>query len=281
MTTLITGANSGFGLLATELFARAGHPVAAGYRDPARAEHLFALANAGLPITPVQLDVTVPAQIEAAAAQFGDVTALVNNAGFGVRGPVEHISDETYRQQFETNVLGVIRMVRAFAPQMRARRAGAIVNISSLAGVVTLPFSGIYAASKHAVEALSEAMYMELRPFGIRVALIEPGIFPTGFTTRVRTAPEFDAASPYAAFGRRYGQALTGWIAESASQSPALVAQAILRAVTNPATPFRQVLGPDAERLVPAYRSQDFEDFAAATLAGLGLPGALDPPPDA
>jgi len=276
MTILITGANSGFGLLTAERFAVAGHRVAAGYRTRARADQLFALAGSGLPIAPIELDVTNPNQIAQAAAALTDVTALVNNAGFGIRGPIESISDETYRLQFDTNVLGVIRMVRAFAPQMRARRAGAIVNLSSLAGIITLPFSGIYAASKHAIEAISEALYMEMRGFGIRVSLIEPGIFPTGFSTAMMTAPGFDASSSYAPLGRAYGAAIAAWIAEAAHQSPAVVADAILRAVTDPTTPFRQVLGPDAERLVPAYKAApDFETFAGEMLGSIGMGGAV------
>lgn len=279
MTVLITGANSGFGLLAAEQFARAGHPVAAGYRDRARAEPLFALAAQGLPVAPIELDVTSPAQIQAAAATLTDITALVNNAGFGIRGPMEQISDATYQRQFDTNVLGVIRMVRAFAPQMRARQSGAIVNISSLAGVITLPFSGIYAASKHAVEAMSEAMYMEMRSFGIRVTLIEPGIFPTGFAAAASIEPSFTDTSPYFPLASRYGAALSGWMASAAGQSPATVADAIVRAVTDPATPFRQLLGPDAASMAPAYRAApDFETYAADMLDHLGLQGMLDLP---
>jgi NAD(P)-dependent dehydrogenase (short-subunit alcohol dehydrogenase family) len=276
MTILITGANSGFGLLATERFAQAGYHVAAGYRSRARADKLFELASTGLPIAPIELDVTNPTHIASAAQAITDISALVNNAGFGVRGPMEAISDATYQSQFDTNVLGVIRMVRAFAPQMRARGQGSIVNLSSLAGVITLPFSGIYAASKHAVEAISEAMYMEMRSFGIRVSLVEPGIFPTGFSAGMVTEPAFDAASPYARLGQAYGAAISAWIADSAHQPPSLVADAIFRAVTDPTTPFRQLVGPDAHRLAPAYRAAvDFEKFAGDMLEPFGMADAL------
>jgi NAD(P)-dependent dehydrogenase (short-subunit alcohol dehydrogenase family) len=278
MTILITGANSGFGLLATERFARAGHAVAAGYRSRARAAKLFALVESGLPITPIELDVTNTQHIANAAEAFTDVTALVNNAGFGIRGPIEHISDATYQTQFDTNVLGIIRMVCAFGPQLRASGNGAIVNVSSLVGIITLPFSGLYAASKHAVEAISEALYIEMRGFGVRVTLIEPGIFPTEFGANALMEPNFTPASPYAPLAGKLGAALGPWIASAAGQSPSLVSEAIFRAVTDPTTPFRQLVGPDAARMAPAYRATDFENFAGGMLTQLGLPGILDLP---
>ncbi|HEY2483200.1 MAG TPA: SDR family NAD(P)-dependent oxidoreductase, partial [Caulobacteraceae bacterium] len=169
LNVVITGANSGFGLLTAATFARAGHTVHAGVRNPAKGAAVKALADEGLPVSPVALDVTDPGLIAAAvraASEAAPIDVLVNNAGFEVSGPVEHLSDASLRRQFDTNVLGVARMVRAVAPAMRERGQGLIVNLSSVAGHIAAPFTGAYSASKHAVEALSEALWFELRPFG-------------------------------------------------------------------------------------------------------------------
>lgn len=275
MTILITGANSGFGLLATERLARAGVAVAAGYRNRARADALFALAEAGLPVTPVRLDVTDTASIAAAVGGVPDLTGLVNNAGFEVRGPIEAIDDETYRRQFDTNVLGMIRMVRAAGPALRAAR-GVIVNLSSVVGIITPPFAGLYAASKHAVEAISEALFIEMAPFGVRVRLIEPGAFPTSFGANEVLAPGFDESSPHWATANRFWAALGPLSAGSSTQDPGLVAEAIARAVTEPATPFRQLVGADAEGMVPMRRAApDFETFVGAVMGQLGVSDLL------
>ena len=161
---------------------------------------------------------------------------------------------------------------------MRARRQGVIVNISSLAGIVTLPFSGLYGASKHAVEAMSEAMYLEMRGFGVRVCVIEPGIFPTDFRANALIEPSFNETSPYFPLAGRFGEAMGPWLEEAAGQSPADVSDAIFRAVTDPATPFRQLVGPDAARMAPAYYAAGFEVFAGDMMRHLGLQGALDLP---
>ena len=165
LNVLITGANSGFGLLTAANFARAGHRVHAGLRNPAKGAALKALAGEGLPVSAVALDVTDAASIAAAvgkASGSGPIDVLVNNAGFEVSGPVEHLSDASLLRQFDTNVLGIARMVRAVAPAMRERGEGLIVNLSSVAGHISAPFAGAYSASKHAVEALSEALWFEL-----------------------------------------------------------------------------------------------------------------------
>ncbi|HEY5289158.1 MAG TPA: SDR family oxidoreductase [Caulobacteraceae bacterium] len=280
LNVLITGANSGFGLLTAAAFARAGHKVHAGMRNPARAADLEALAAEGLPVTPVMLDVCDEESISRAvhhASQSAPIDMLVNNAGFEVAGPVEHLSDDSLRLQFDTNVLGVVRMVRAVAPAMRERGEGLIVNLSSVAGHISAPFTGAYSASKHAVEALSEALWFELRPFGVRVVLVEPGGFETNFGANVIVEPAYGQDSPYRPLAARFTEAMAGFRA-GPPQNPQEIADIILAVAAEPDPKLRHLAGDDARMLVPLYRSMEFEGFAGVMLQRLGLADAIKPP---
>lgn len=280
LNVLITGANSGFGLLTARKFAEAGHTVHAGFRNPANRAALEALGAEGLPVTPLRLDVTDPAGIEAAVKAAGaaaPIDVLVNNAGFQVAGPVEHLSDAMLERQFDTNVLGVVRMIRAVAPAMRERGAGVIVNLSSVAGHISGPFTAAYSASKHAVESLSEALWFELRPFGVRVVLVEPGAFTTGFGDNIVAEPAYDEASPYRPMAARFSQAMAAFRV-GPPQDPREVADIIFAAALDPDPKLRHLAGDDARMLVPLYRSMDFEGFAGVMLGRLGLTDVIKAP---
>ena len=280
LNVLITGSNSGFGLLTAATFARAGHTVHASLRDMAKAAALEALKAEGLPVEIVRLDVTDEAAAAAAVAEASaaaPIDVLVNNAGFEVAGPVEHLSEASLRRQFDTNVFGLARMVRLVAPAMRQRGSGAIINLSSVAGVITAPFTGAYSASKHAVEALSEALWFELRPFGVRVVLIEPGAFETSFGANVIAEPSWDAASPYRPLADRFSQALQAFRAGPPQDSQE-VADLVLAAATAEDPKLRYLAGDDARMLVPLYRSVAFEGFASTMLQRLGLADVVPPP---
>src|SRR4051812_8778467 len=186
-TILLTGASSGIGRDTALALARAGHHViAAARRMPA----LEALHAEEPTITPLQLDLDDPASIAAAAAAVDRLTggrgldALVNNAGFATAGALAELSDRDLRAQFETNVFGLMALTRAVLPAMLERGDGRIVNISSVSGRIPAPLLGAYHASKYALEALSDALRMELEPFGIRVAIVEPGTIRTEFASR-------------------------------------------------------------------------------------------------
>lgn len=270
---LITGANSGFGLLTTRKFAEAGHTVHAGFRSKDRAGDLDALALEFPTVRPVQLDVTDQAQIDAAiskARTAGPIDVLVNNAGYELTCPVDSLSDEALMGQFDTNVFGVVRMIRAVAPEMRDRKQGAIVNLSSVVGWVTPPYTGAYAASKHAVESLSEALWYELAPFRIRVAVVEPGVFLTSFRGNIQTAPTYTEASPHWEHGERYRAAVRPAI-EGNKSDPQEVADLVFEAVTTTAPKFRYVAGDDARSAIPVYRRMEFEQFREALLSHAGL----------
>ncbi len=275
LNVLVTGANSGFGLLTAKTFAAAGHKVHAGYRSEARSADLFALARQEPGVRPVRLDVTDQGLISAAVEEAGreqPIDALVNNAGFEMVGPVDSLSDDSLRRQFATNVLGPVRMVRAVAGEMRERRAGAIVNLSSVAGWLTVPYAAAYAASKHALEALSEALWFEMAPFGVRVAIVEPGGFATSFGANVVTDPSFTEASPHFANAQRFRAAVSTFIEAGATgNDPQEVADLVFEAVTTKTPRLRYLAGSDARTLVPFYKSQEFEAYRDAMLPRLGL----------
>jgi NADP-dependent 3-hydroxy acid dehydrogenase YdfG len=179
---LITGASSGIGRAAAIELAGRGHRVFASARRIAALEELAA-AHPG--IVAVPLDVTDDASVDAAVRAVDELTSghgldvLVNNAGYALGGPVEALSGEAVEHQFQTNVFGLLRVTRAFLPSMRARRAGRVINLSSVVGRVAFPGMGVYGATKFAVEALSDALRMELAGFNIFVSLIEPGFVAT------------------------------------------------------------------------------------------------------
>lgn len=186
---VITGSSSGFGYLTTLLLAREGYKVWATMRNvetknaPKKEELLAIAKNEDLNISVLELDVTKDASVTKAIQMVidedGRIDHLVNNAGYMFVGITEAYSIAQAKDQFETNFFGILRMVKAVAPYMRRQREGFIVNVTSIAGRLTFPYFGIYCASKHAVEAYSQALRYELAPFGIEVSLIEPGPYGT------------------------------------------------------------------------------------------------------
>lgn len=202
---LVTGASSGFGMLTSLLLAAEGYRVAAGLRDLSRRTELAARAEAqGLSdrIDIVELDVTdETAAIACAkdiAARYGRIDLLVNNAGFALGGFTEDIPLAEWRRQMETNFFGVLNVTRAVLPYMRARNTGRIINVSSVSGLLAFPGYAPYSASKYALEGFSEALRLELLPYGIKVALVEPGSYKTAIWQKGFDAINTSADSPYA-----------------------------------------------------------------------------------
>jgi NAD(P)-dependent dehydrogenase (short-subunit alcohol dehydrogenase family) len=192
---LVTGASSGFGRAIADALRQRGHRVYGTSRKPTAA----APDRAALIAMDVDDDASVAAGVAHVLSDAGRIDAVVNNAGLGYAGALEDTTVEEARRQFETNLFGAHRVCRAVLPHMRERRAGRIVNMSSLGGLVTVPFQGMYCASKYALEAYTQALRMEVRPFGIHVAMIEPGDFATGFTAHRRMTAASTPDSPYAA----------------------------------------------------------------------------------
>lgn len=180
-TVFITGASSGIGRAAARFFAQKGWQVAATMRSPEKENELGKHPNIRL----FKLDVTdaesVRAAFDAAEAALGPLEVVVNNAGYGVDGVFEAMTDETIERQFDTNVFGLMRVTREAIRRMRPRRAGTIVQIASVGGRVTFPLYSIYHGTKWAVEGFSESLHYELRDFNIRVRIVEPGAIKTEF----------------------------------------------------------------------------------------------------
>lgn len=275
-TVLISGANSGMGLATAVLLAQHGFDVYGGARSAAGREAIAQAAAAdGLRITPLALDVQDRASVESAVAtvleRTGRLDALVNNAGYGLVASVEDGTDEEFVRQFDVNVFGVLRMIRAALPAMRAARGGVIVNIGSFLGQIGLPLLTHYNASKYAVEGITDSLRLELSPFGIRVHTVAPGLFRTSFVNKGlaanarTTAPE----SPYAPLASHLLPAVAQAINEG--PDPIAVAQAVLRVLQDEQAPARIPVGTEAvkadelKRMAPA-------DCEAAIRKTFGLP---------
>lgn len=204
---IVTGASSGIGEATARRLARAGARLVLSAR---RAERLAALAReldpSGAVVVAVPGDVTDDADrrrlVEATLAKFGRIDGLVNNAGYGTRGPVETVPVEALRRNFETNVFALVALTQLVLPTMRAQGAGCVVNIGSVAGRIARPLSSIYDSTKHALEALTDGLRGELKPFGVRVTLIRPGYIVTEFVEAANAASDryIEESGPYQPF---------------------------------------------------------------------------------
>ena len=218
---LVTGASSGIGAAIAVRLAKDGHHVIGTCRNPK--------AGAAPGIGMLALDVTSDASVSACVDEFlgqaGGIDVLINNAGYLQSGAIEEVTIEQARAQFETNYFGVLRMVRAVLPAMRAQKRGLIAATSSLAGIIPLPFWGQYNASKFAVEGLMETLRQEMKPFGVRVAMVEPGAIRTPFYA----SPDAEAISAYSPWRERYFKAMRGF--EEKAPGPEVVAEVFSRIV--------------------------------------------------
>lgn len=269
-SVLITGSSTGFGALAARTFGGQGHDVVATMRTPSKGEALLAdAADNDWSLRVVQLDVTDQASIDAAVAEVGVPDVLVNNAGVELKSPVTAASDDEMLWQFEANVFGVARMIRAVVPTMRERGAGVIVNVGSIAGLVGRPFAGYYAATKHALEGLSEALRFEVGRQGVRVHLIQPGQFPTALGGNTGYAEAFAPGTPDRETSDGLDEAIRGLVPGDAPADPQEVADVIVRVALDPEAPFRTLVGGDAEMIAAVKSQGTFEEFEAAMRATL------------
>jgi NAD(P)-dependent dehydrogenase (short-subunit alcohol dehydrogenase family) len=251
----VTGTSSGFGRAIVEELIERGEQVVATARDPHSLADLVAAAPDR--VLPLQLDVTKPAEIEravaAASERFGAIDVLVNNAGYSLLGALEETSESELRAVFEPMFFGAVALTRALLPQMRERRAGTIVQITSVGGVVTAPGFGPYCAAKHALEAVSEALAAEVQPFGVRVLIVEPGAFRTAlFGSAFRTMPPLAVYEQTVGPTRAYAEKERG----AQAGDPKKAARAIVDAVHAGAPNLRLPLGADAVQGIRAKLSQ-------------------------
>jgi NAD(P)-dependent dehydrogenase (short-subunit alcohol dehydrogenase family) len=244
-SVLITGTSKGIGFEAALAFARAGYKVHATMRNPAQAPELAqTAARKKLPIVVSPMDVdsdeSVRQGIAAIEQAHGPIDVLVNNAGIERSGSVEELPLAEFRAVMETNYFGVIRCIQAVAPQMRKRRSGCIINVSSVAGRLSSSPLSPYMASKWALEALSEALAGEMKMFNVRVAIVEPGIIDTAMARRIGVQPSHSPYPQQARFASLFEASLRN------PAPPTLVAEKILEAAESTSWQLRHVVGPDA-----------------------------------
>lgn len=187
-TVLITGTSSGIGKAAAKYFASQGWNVAATMRSPEKEKELGLLKNVKLYALDVTRTDSIQNAVDSVIADFGQLDAVVNNAGYGADGVFEAMNYEVIYNQFNTNVFGLMRVTRAVIPHMRSRKSGTIVQVASMGGRLTFPLFSIYHATKWAVEGFSESLHYELRPFNIKIKIIEPGTIKTEFYGKGRVA---------------------------------------------------------------------------------------------
>ena len=263
---LVTGCSSGIGLATALHFARHGHRVVATMRNLAKAGPLETAAREEkLPVVVRELDVTRPESIDRAVtetvAQQGPIDVLVNNAGIGGATPLELTPEDEHRAMFEANYWGPIRMIRAVLPSMRERKSGCIVNVTSIAGRVATPNQIPYSASKHALAAASEALAHEVAAFGVRVAIIEPGVIQTAIFENSAGATRYDKHSPYRQIMRRNGKLFAAGFRNPGR--PETVAAVIFDAVTTARPRLRHLVGADAEGLAAGRARISDEEWVA------------------
>jgi NAD(P)-dependent dehydrogenase (short-subunit alcohol dehydrogenase family) len=278
-SALITGASSGFGRLTAEAFAADGWRVFGTMRNINGANAAAAAALRASGVDVIELDVTSDSSVDTAAAtiasEVGTLDVLVNNAGTAFFGIQEAFTPQAVERQYATNVIGPLRVNRAFLPAMRERRSGLVIYVSSVVGRIVFPFGGVYASSKWALEALAQASSYELAPFDVDVAIVEPGAYPTEIIGKIGLNDDLARVSSYGAEVARYAAGATARIAERAQgQDPADVARVILRLANAPAgtRPFRSVT--PANPLVEAINAA-VEPLQRVAVESLGIDAIL------
>jgi len=240
---LITGASSGLGKAAAEFLSSKGYIVYGTSRNP---------SGEKAPYRVIAMDVTdeksVLTAVQEVVTREGKIDVLLNNAGMGIGGALENFSESEAQKQFETNFFGMARVVSAVLPSMRAKKSGKIINISSIGGLMGLPFQGHYSAAKFAVEGFSEALFMEVRPYNIKVAVVNPGDFKTGFTSnRVFTSKDSSGSD----YDRSFRKAVA--VIEKDEQGgsdPVVLARTIEKIIRSKNPHFHYVVGRFDQRLI-------------------------------
>ena len=250
-TVLVTGSSSGIGRATVEAFAEAGWKVAATSRNPKK-ENFKGLTN----VATYKLDVTDSTSIDKAfqevLKQHKKIDAVVNNAGYGLNGIFEAMNEAQIKKQFETNVFGLMNVTRAAITSMRPNKGGTIIQISSMGGRVTFPLYSVYHSSKWAVEGFSESLQYELKQFGIRIKIIEPGSIKTDFYGRSRTFVKPESSMGYDGFVSKVES--VSQRSGKSGEDPRLVARTILKAANDSSNKLRYPVGSPAPVLLQARK---------------------------
>ncbi|MGC1450382.1 MAG: SDR family oxidoreductase [Candidatus Sulfotelmatobacter sp.] len=261
-SVLITGTSSGIGLATALALGRAGHNVYATMRNPSRAPELGAnAAQEKLPIQISAMDVDSDSSVKTAIANIqrdaGHIDVLVNNAGVERSGSIEELALAEFRAVMETNYFGALRCIQAVVPEMRRRRSGCIINVTSVAGRIANSPLAPYTASKFALEAVSEALAQEMKAFGVRVAVVEPGIIETPMARRIEETGNASVYSQQRRFAHLFAASLKN------PASPSLVAEKIREIIESGTLQLRHPVGPDAVPLLEWRQSLTDEEWVA------------------
>ena len=276
---VVTGSSSGIGLETSLLLARNGFFTFAKMRNLDKSKAISNLKEKEkLSLEILQLDVNDDESVKEAIQWITNeqerIDVLVNNAGYSLVGPFEELSVEEFKEQFETNVFGVIRVTQAVLPIMRRQRNGIIVNISSIAGKIGFPLTSAYVSSKFALEGLSESMAYEIEELGIKVILIEPGVIKTNFNKNIKIGKKVtnDSNSPY---GEMTQKRISRFKPRFESGTPPIeVAKVILKTITSAenqqlSTDFRFLVGNDALKLMEIRNNMSDKEFRKIVIKGV------------
>lgn len=278
---VVTGSSSGIGFETALLLARSGFHTYATMRNLEKSKSITEIANTEkLPLQVVQLDVNDDISVKNAidkivsAAENKRIDVLVNNAGYGLFGPLEDTSIEEIKTQFETNFFGVIRVTQQVLPVMRKQNSGGtIVNVSSVGGRIGVPVLSAYQSTKFALEGLSESMSYELEPFGIRVVIIEPGFIRTNIVNSSTSAQKaLDPKSPYFPLTQKVKNHFKSMMENASSSSPPEeVAKVILQAITSKNPQLRYTVGNDAATIIQARMNMPDKEFRKMVIQNFSL----------
>ncbi len=250
-TVLITGSSSGIGRATAVYFQKQGWNVVATMRTPSKEKELTKLKN----ILCTELDVTraetIQSAVKEALAKFGSLDAVVNNAGYGLLGPFESTTREQIERQFNTNVFGVMEVIREVLPHFRAQKNGVIVNVASVGGRMTFPLYSLYHATKFAIEGFSESLQYELLPFNIRIKIIEPGLVRTDFFDRSADRTTSADSDPYHQTLEKAKTYMDRQVTTAQGSLPEVIARRIYKAATDGSHQLRYAAGRDASVLLP------------------------------
>ncbi len=261
-TIVVTGSSRGLGLATALTLARAGHTVYAAMRNPANSQELSELvAKESLPIKMVAMDVdfddSVSQGFAAISTEAGEIDVLVNNAGIARDGSTEELSLADFRAVMETNYFGALRCIKAVVGKMRERGSGLIVNVTSISGKMSTSPLGAYSASKHALEAVSEALAQELKPYGVRVAVVEPGIIDTDMARGLN----FEAPKSLYRQPNRFPHYFAASL--QTPRPASLVGEKVWEIVESGTWKLRHPVGPDAEQTLAWRASMTDEEYVA------------------
>ena len=260
-TIFITGTSSGIGKSTAQFFAQKGWNVAATMRSPDKGKDLAELSN----INVYQLDVTDENSIEQAVAKaiqdFGKIDVVLNNAGYGLIGPFELATKEQVHREFQTNLFGAMNVINAFLPHFKQNKDGLIINLTSVGGLITMPYTSLYHSTKFALEGFSESLAYELEQFGIRIKIVEPGVVYTNFGSTSLDMTKSDTIRDYDADLQKLQQAFETLLKPGASpvgegSTPEMVAETIYTAATDDSEQLRYLSGKDAEHMIAAKKEQ-------------------------